>query len=124
MDLSVNNIKKNHADLLNGRVLMVEGDGRKGYEQCAPYKAIHVGAAAPSLPEEVILLFFFIITQGIQNIDQGIFLHPTSADSGLIFSADAGVLADLLQENSQKAHRYEQTVYFICKAWASQIGGF
>lgn len=30
-----------------------EGDGRKGYPPGAPFDAIHVGAAAPVLPEDV-----------------------------------------------------------------------
>ena len=29
------------------------GDGRKGYAAGGPYNAIHVGAAAPELPQEV-----------------------------------------------------------------------
>lgn len=62
VDLSIKNINKNHADLLSsGRVLMIEGDGRQGYEPCAPYKAIHVGAAAPSLPEPVSFIFLSIL---------------------------------------------------------------
>ena len=32
----------------------VEGDGRKGYSQQAPYNAIHVGAAAPVAPKALI----------------------------------------------------------------------
>lgn len=32
------------------------GDGRKGYAPDQPYDAIHVGAAAPELPTEVICL--------------------------------------------------------------------
>ena len=32
---------------------MVTGDGRKGYEPDGPYDAIHVGAAAPILPQDV-----------------------------------------------------------------------
>lgn len=32
----------------------VEGDGRKGYPQQAPYNAIHVGAAAPDTPKALI----------------------------------------------------------------------
>uniref|UniRef100_A0A0R3RQE1 Protein-L-isoaspartate(D-aspartate) O-methyltransferase n=1 Tax=Elaeophora elaphi TaxID=1147741 RepID=A0A0R3RQE1_9BILA len=54
VDLSISNIRKNHANLLEGRVLMVEGDGRKGFSQYAPYKAIHVGAAAPNVPDELL----------------------------------------------------------------------
>lgn len=29
------------------------GDGRQGYPEEAPYDAIHVGAAAPKVPQEV-----------------------------------------------------------------------
>lgn len=52
---SKTNIKKHHADLLkSGRVELVKGDGRKGYSQDAPYDAIHVGAAAPVIPPELV----------------------------------------------------------------------
>ncbi|VDK42254.1 unnamed protein product [Anisakis simplex] len=55
VDLSKRNIEKHHSDLLtSGRVIMVEGDGREGYAPCAPYKAIHVGAAAPELPPKLL----------------------------------------------------------------------
>lgn len=33
--------------------LSTVGDGRKGYPEEAPYDAIHVGAAAPTVPKEV-----------------------------------------------------------------------
>lgn len=33
--------------------LFSAGDGRLGYEECAPYNAIHVGAAAATLPQAV-----------------------------------------------------------------------
>ncbi|OZC07945.1 protein-L-isoaspartate O-methyltransferase [Onchocerca flexuosa] len=54
VDLSISNIKKNHASLLEGRILIVEGDGRRGFPQYAPYNAIHVGAAAPNVPDELL----------------------------------------------------------------------
>ena len=39
------NIMKNNSELLeNGRIVMVEGDGRKGYKEFAPYDVINVGA--------------------------------------------------------------------------------
>ena len=34
-------------------VVMLVGDGRLGYPEGAPYDAIHVGAAAPTLPKAV-----------------------------------------------------------------------
>ena len=33
---------------------MLEGDGRKGYPEYCPYHAIHVGAASPEKPTELI----------------------------------------------------------------------
>ena len=33
---------------------MYKGDGRQGYAAEAPYDAIHVGAAAPDTPHELI----------------------------------------------------------------------
>uniref|UniRef100_A0A915PQJ5 Protein-L-isoaspartate(D-aspartate) O-methyltransferase n=1 Tax=Setaria digitata TaxID=48799 RepID=A0A915PQJ5_9BILA len=55
VDDSRNNIKKHHEDLLNsGRIILVKGDGRKGYEKEAPYNAIHVGAAASEIPVQLI----------------------------------------------------------------------
>ncbi|XP_060554070.1 protein-L-isoaspartate(D-aspartate) O-methyltransferase-like isoform X2 [Ruditapes philippinarum] len=57
VDGSVDNIKKdpNLAKLLEtGQITMVTGDGRKGYEPEAPYDAIHVGAAAPTLPQDLV----------------------------------------------------------------------
>lgn len=54
-ELAKKNTRKNHANLLdNGRILYVVGDGREGYENEAPYDAIHVGAAAPSLPDKLV----------------------------------------------------------------------
>ncbi|KAH8278953.1 hypothetical protein KR018_011772 [Drosophila ironensis] len=40
--------------LSSGRFEIVQGDGRKGHPGQAPYHAIHVGAAAPDTPTELI----------------------------------------------------------------------
>ena len=51
----INNIKKNHEDLLNNKkIIIVKGDGRKGCKEYGPYKAIHVGAAVEEVPEELL----------------------------------------------------------------------
>ncbi|EFO23289.1 protein-L-isoaspartate O-methyltransferase [Loa loa] len=55
VDLSINNINKHHGDLLmDGRITMFVNDGRSGYKADAPYMAIHVGAAAPKLPDTLV----------------------------------------------------------------------
>jgi len=49
---SLTNLKKGNGELLtSGVVDMHVGDGREGYLPGAPYDAIHVGAAAPTLPK-------------------------------------------------------------------------
>ena len=53
---SVVNLKKDPSIgsmLETEQLKMVVGDGRKGHEPEAPYDAIHVGAAAPTLPQDV-----------------------------------------------------------------------
>merc|ERR1712218_566041 len=55
VDWSESNVQKNHGDLLqNGRIKLVVGDGRQGYVQDGPYHAIHVGSAAPTLPQALV----------------------------------------------------------------------
>ncbi|GLH15847.1 Protein-L-isoaspartate(D-aspartate) O-methyltransferase [Gryllus bimaculatus] len=52
VEWSRENVAKDQPSLLtSGRVKLIVGDGRKGYEADGPYNAIHVGAAAPNLPE-------------------------------------------------------------------------
>jgi protein-L-isoaspartate(D-aspartate) O-methyltransferase len=42
---SIENISKSHSDLLkNKNIVLVEGDGRYGCAENAPYDCIHVGA--------------------------------------------------------------------------------
>lgn len=57
VDDSIVNTKKNPelGQLLEtGQITLVTGDGRKGYPPEAPYDAIHVGAAAPTLPQDLV----------------------------------------------------------------------
>jgi len=56
VDSSIYNIKKSpYRDLLeSGRLVITEGDGRKGLKEFAPFDAIHVGAAAEELPTELV----------------------------------------------------------------------
>jgi len=57
VDGSIQNLRKDPAIgqlLETGQLVMVTGDGRQGYEQEAPFDAIHVGAAAPTLPHALI----------------------------------------------------------------------
>ena len=64
VDWSESNVKKSNAELLtSGNIKLVVGDGRQGYAQGGPYHAIHVGAAAPTLPQPVLYICEIFIHQ-------------------------------------------------------------
>ena len=54
-DFANKNISKHHKDLLDTKkVILINGDGRKGCPEYGPYDCIHVGAAAENLPQPLI----------------------------------------------------------------------
>lgn len=54
-DIGYKNIMKHYSTLVDSGVIILEcGDGRKGFKPQAPYKAIHVGAAAPEIPQDLV----------------------------------------------------------------------
>lgn len=55
VELANKNINDDDPDLLkSGKIILIEGDGRAGYPAKGPYDAIHVGAAAPEVPQTLI----------------------------------------------------------------------
>ncbi|RSH91319.1 hypothetical protein EHS25_009618 [Saitozyma podzolica] len=56
VDLGKHNLEKDKVPVGHGpgKVNVVLGDGRKGWPESAPYQVIHVGAAAPHIPQELI----------------------------------------------------------------------
>ena len=53
-NFGIKNIEKSNSDLIKkGKIVFVNGDGRKGCKDYAPYKAIHVGAASEFVPKEL-----------------------------------------------------------------------
>ncbi|XP_045495113.1 protein-L-isoaspartate(D-aspartate) O-methyltransferase [Colias croceus] len=53
--LATKNINNDNPGLLKTeRIKLITGDGRLGYPSEAPYNAIHVGAAAPTLPQALV----------------------------------------------------------------------
>ena len=54
-DFANKNISKHHKNLLDTKkVILINGDGRKGCPEYGPYDCIHVGAAAAQLPQPLI----------------------------------------------------------------------
>lgn len=53
--LGLENIRRDDRSLIeSGKIRIIQGDGRMGCKDFAPYDAIHVGAAAPNTPHELI----------------------------------------------------------------------
>ena len=77
--LSINNISKHHSKLLkNKNIILLNADGRNGVKEYAPFKVIHVGAAAETIPKDLIDQLDkngrMFIPVGGQNEDQWIYL--------------------------------------------------
>uniref|UniRef100_UPI0009B46650 protein-L-isoaspartate(D-aspartate) O-methyltransferase-like n=1 Tax=Monopterus albus TaxID=43700 RepID=UPI0009B46650 len=54
VQMSIKNVQADDPELLSsGRIRFVVGDGRLGFPDGAPYDAIHVGAAAATVPRAV-----------------------------------------------------------------------
>jgi protein-L-isoaspartate(D-aspartate) O-methyltransferase len=52
VEFAIENINSDDPTLLaDGKIIMMQGDGRLGCEEHGPYDAIHVGAAASEIPE-------------------------------------------------------------------------
>lgn len=55
VEFAIENINKDDPTLLtDGKVIVIQGDGRLGCEKHGPYDAIHVGAAAPEIPQNLL----------------------------------------------------------------------
>ena len=62
-------IIKNNKNLIDdGKIILVNSDGRKGFKKYAPYHVIHAGAAVETIPKE---LFDQLACGGIMFIPVG-----------------------------------------------------
>nr|BAN67563.1 protein L-isoaspartyl methyltransferase [Polypedilum vanderplanki] len=56
VEFSIENITADNPKLIeNGLIKIMEGDGRKGFEDYGPFDVIHVGAAIPEIPTELLM---------------------------------------------------------------------
>lgn len=55
VEFAISNINTDDPKLIpDGKVIIIEGDGREGCEEHGPYDAIHVGAAAAEIPDKLL----------------------------------------------------------------------
>jgi len=77
-NFGLRNMSKHHKELIDTKKIeLILGDGRLGLKEKAPYKCIHVGAAAKQIPDELVNQLDFggrlVIPLGPQN-DQYIYV--------------------------------------------------
>eukprot|EP00574_Skeletonema_japonicum_P002782 CAMPEP_0201714000 /NCGR_PEP_ID=MMETSP0593-20130828/643_1 /ASSEMBLY_ACC=CAM_ASM_000672 /TAXON_ID=267983 /ORGANISM="Skeletonema japonicum, Strain CCMP2506" /LENGTH=300 /DNA_ID=CAMNT_0048203221 /DNA_START=112 /DNA_END=1014 /DNA_ORIENTATION=- len=74
VQMSKTNVMKEDGDLLNsGTVKFMLRDGWKGYPEAAPFNAIHVGAAAATFPQHLMM----------QLAPGGVMVVPVGPDGGI-----------------------------------------
>ena len=109
-DFGMKNINKNHSELIKQKkIILVLGDGRKGYKEKGPYKAIHVGACSEKEPQELIEQLDcngrMFIPVGKKGETQNIYIYDKDADGKVtcksILSVCYGMLTDVESQLNQ-----------------------
>uniref|UniRef100_A0A8C3UKW5 Protein-L-isoaspartate O-methyltransferase n=2 Tax=Catharus ustulatus TaxID=91951 RepID=A0A8C3UKW5_CATUS len=94
---SVRNVQEDDPTLLSsGRVKLVVGDGRQGYPEEAPYDAIHVGAAAATVPKELLKELKpggrLIVPVGPEGANQVLMQYDKTSDGHIVETQLMGVI--------------------------------
>lgn len=110
-ELGVKNISKNHSNLIKDKkIILLESDGRLGALDYAPYNCIHVGAAAETIPEDLVKQLApggrMMIPVGKQNDDQYIYLIDKDSNSNVTSQAVLGVRYVPLTSKEKQLYQY------------------
>ncbi|NWS06109.1 PIMT methyltransferase, partial [Motacilla alba] len=94
---SIRNVQEDDPALLSsGRVKLVVGDGRQGYPEEAPYDAIHVGAAAATVPKELLKELKpggrLIVPVGPEGANQVLMQYDKTSDGHIVETQLMGVI--------------------------------
>ena len=111
-DFANKNISKHNKELLDSKkIILINGDGRKGCPEYGPYDCIHVGAAAAQLPQPLIDQLAnggrLVIPVGEQNGVQYIYIIDKDKNGKLTQKKTLGVsYVPLTSVQKQLSHYY------------------
>jgi protein-L-isoaspartate(D-aspartate) O-methyltransferase len=110
-DFANQNISKHHKNLLDTKkVILVNGDGRKGCPEYGPYDCIHVGAAAAQLPQPLIDQLAnggrLVIPVGEQGGSQYIYIIDKDRNGNISQRKTLGVAYVPLTSVNKQLHYY------------------
>ena len=110
-DFANKNISKHHKNLLDTKkVILINGDGRKGCPEYGPYDCIHVGAAAAQLPQPLIDQLAnggrLVIPVGEQGGSQYIYIIDKDRNGNISQRKTLGVAYVPLTSVNKQLHYY------------------
>ena len=107
---------------LSARLLEMQGDGRQGSKEAAPYDAIHVGASAATVPEPLIAQLRtggrLVLPVGEADGVQELCVIGNNRDGSLRESVASGVCFMPLTSRALQLDERARTSFLFCVRWS------